>query len=175
MCKSTETRIAITKIIKLKFMKSALLFIGVLFVLNGFSQDKYLGIYQPGTTKETVFKENTRIRVKTVEGGKLSGKFHFVDESQVMIKNIIIPLSSIAEIKHNPLLLNFLVSGTLIVAGGFCVGVGIVAVAWGAVAGGILVGAGGAAIMYAGIKSPNFLPKTHITDNITVKIKNVLQ
>jgi hypothetical protein len=156
-------------------MKSVLLFIGVLFVLNGFSQDRYLGIYHPGATKESVFKENTRIRVKTVEGGKLSGKFHFVDENQVMIKNIIIPLSSIAEIKHNPLLLNLLVSGTLLVAGGFCVGVGIVGVAWGETIMGIIVGAGGAAIMYAGFKAPNFLPKIHINDNTTVKMKNVLQ
>ncbi len=156
-------------------MKSALLLICVLFAMNVFSQDKYLSISQSGSENEALFKENTRIRVKTIQGGKLSGKFHFVDETQVMIKNITIPISSIAEIKHNPLLLSMLVSGALIFAGGFGVLVGIAGVAWGATMAGIAVGALGVATMYAGILSPNILPAVRVNSNTTVKMANVIQ
>jgi len=156
-------------------MKSALLLICVLFAMNVFSQEKYLSISQPGSDKEMVFKENKRVRVKTIQGGKLSGKLHIVDESQVMIKNITIPISSIAMIKYNPLLLNMLVSGTLIFAGGIGFFAGIVGVAWGATMAGIAVGALGAATMYAGILSPNILPAVRVNSNTTVKMANVIQ
>ncbi|MCY1718735.1 hypothetical protein OU798_00170 [Prolixibacteraceae bacterium Z1-6] len=156
-------------------MKSVLLVMCVLFAFNVLSQDNYLSISQPGSEKETIFKEDKRVRVKTIQGAKLSGKLHFVNEKQIMIKNITIPINSISQIKHNPLLLNILTSGTLIFAGGFGVIIGIAGIAWGAILPGIGVGLLGAATMYAGIMSPNILSATYVHNTTTVKTAKVLQ
>jgi len=59
------------------------------------------------------------VKVKTLHGGKIKGKLFIADENQIMIKNILIPVSNIEKIKRNPLALNVLVSGTLFIIGGY--------------------------------------------------------
>lgn len=141
-----------------------------------YAQDKHLSISQPGSDKETIFKENKRVKVKTIQGEKISGKLHFVDETQIMIKNSIIPITNISEIRRHPLLLNILVSSAIIAGGGFVVFVGFaVVVVGGSVAIGIAIGVLGAAIIFGGIKSPNLSPNIQIKYNTTVNMPTQLQ
>ena len=156
-------------------MKSILIIVFVFVAMNVFSQEQYLSISRSGSEKETVFKENARVRIKTVQGGKIKGRLHFVDETQVMIKNIGIPVTNISQIKHDPLILNIFISGTLIAAGGFFVFAGIYAIAWGAIGAGLGVSVGGAGMMFAGILTPNFLPNVHVNNNASIKTANLMQ
>ena len=158
-----------------KIMKSILLIICVLLVSNIFAQEKYLSISDSETGKEVIYKQNKRVRVKTIEGGKLNGKLKIMNDEQVMIKNIIIPVTSIEKIKNNPLALNILVSASIIFVGGFTVFYGIYAIAWGVVGGGIIISGVGVGMVYAGILSPNVLPAAIITANAKIKVKTGLE
>ena len=151
-------------------MKSIVLIICVLLVSNVFAQEKYLSISDSETGKEVIFKQNKRVRVKTIEGGKLNGKLKIMNDEQVMVRNIIIPVLSIEKIKNNPIGLNILVSGSMITLGCFSVLVGIYGIAWGAVVGGIVISGAGAGLVLAGILSPNFLPATKIYSKSNVRV-----
>ncbi len=157
-------------------MKTILFAIVFFMVTNVNSQEKYLSITNPESGKVSVFKENKRIRVKTINGGKLSGKLKIMDNDEVMIKNVIVPITSIARIKNNPLVQNVLVSGTLFLFGGYGVLFGLVGITFGGetLLGslGILVGA---ASFTAGILSPNFLPATNIYNNTNIKVVNLIE
>ena len=131
-------------------MKSLLLVIVFFVTTNVYSQEKFLSISNTETGKVSVFKQNKRIRVKTIQGGKISGKLTMVEDDQIMVGKIIIPIASIAKIKNNPLLLNIINSGLLIVSGGFLVLVSVVAIAWGGTGLGILIGVGGIGAVFAG-------------------------
>ncbi len=156
-------------------MKILLLLIGFLVATSAFSQEKYLSISDSIAEKESVFKEHNRIRVKTIQGGKVSGKLIIVDENQIMVGKIIIPIESIAKIKQNPLLLTFIVSGFLFVAGGYAILGGIVLTVWGGTGFGIAAGVIGGALIFTGIKSPNILPSVKTNANSNIKITNVLE
>ncbi|NQU51799.1 MAG: hypothetical protein HQ522_04605 [Bacteroidetes bacterium] len=156
-------------------MKTILFAIVFFMATNVNSQEKYLSITNSESGKVSVFKENKRIRVKTINGGKLSGKLKIMDNDEVMIKNVIVPITSIARIKNNPLVLNVLVSGSLFIIGGYGVIGGLVVIAWSGSAIGaipILIGAGSFA---AGILSPNFLPATNIYKNTNIKVVDLIE
>ena len=156
-------------------MKSMLLVICVMLVTNVFSQEKFLSISNNETGKVSVFKQNERVRVKTMQGGKIKGNLFITDDNQIMIKNIMIPLTSIERIKRNPLALNILVSGTLFIIGAYGVLGGLVVLAWsGEIIGAIALITGTASIT-AGILSPNFLPATYVNHTSTIKIGTQLQ
>ena len=76
------------------------------FVTCSFSQINAIKISNPNSQKEIIIEENSNIRIKTLEGKKLSGKFHFLDNNSIVIKNKTIPISTIEKIKRNPLLLH---------------------------------------------------------------------
>ncbi len=151
-------------------MKSIVLIICVLLVSNIFAQEKYLSISDSETGKEVIYKQNKRVRVKTIEGGKLNGKLKIMSDQQVMIKNIIIPVTSIEKIKNNPIALNILVSTSIIFIGGFGVVIGVFGIASGYAITGIIMAVVGAGMVYAGILSPNFLPAAKINKNSKVRV-----
>lgn len=142
---------------------------------NIYSQDKYLSISNAGSDKISVFKENKRVRVRTIQGGKINGKLQIIDDNQIMIGKVIVPISSIAKIKQNPVLLNVIVSGTLLVIGVAGVVGGLVILAWSVEAFAaipILLGAGS---FTGGILSPNILKGTKILNSTTIKVGTVME
>lgn len=156
-------------------MKALLLAGFFLVVFSAFSQEKVLSISNSETGKVTVFKQNERVKVKTLHGGKIKGKLFIADENQIMIKNILIPVSNIEKIKRNPLVLNVLVSGTFFIIGAYGVLGGLVVLAWSGEALGAILLLTGAASITAGILSPNFLPNTVIGSNSNIKVETLLQ
>ena len=152
------------------------LFVFVLFIAtSAFSQEKYLSISDSSNGKEKVFKQNKRVRVKTIEGGKLNGKLKIMNDEQVMIKNIIIPLTSIEKIKNNPLALNILITGTMLYFGTMGIVGGLIITAWSETASGLVLIIPGAAMIYGGLKSINFLPYVLLDSNSTIKVGNFLE
>jgi hypothetical protein len=156
-------------------MKALLLAVCFLVVFSAFSQEKVLSISNSETGKVTVFKQNERVKIKTLQGGKIKGTLFIADDNQIMIKNILVPISNIEKIKRNPLVLNILVSGTLFFIGGYGVLGGLVVLAWSGEALGAILLITGAASITAGILSPNFLPNTVIGSNSNIKVETLLQ
>jgi hypothetical protein len=128
------------------------------------------------TGKETVFKQNQRIRIKTIQGGKVNGKLQILDDERIMVGKIMVPILNIEKIKYNPFILNILVSGTLFIIGVYGVLGGLVFLAWnGEVIGAIALFAGGVGTITAGVLSPNFLPAVKIPGNNTIKVETLME
>lgn len=152
-------------------MKIMLFAVCVLCVTTVFSQEKYLSIFNAETGKEVVFKQGKRVRVRTVQGGKLNGKLRFADENQVMINNMIIPMTSIGKIKKNPIVLQILITGSLAYIGVVGVGGGLILMlGYQETAIGLGAFIIGSAAITGGILTPNFLPATRIFKNSTIKV-----
>ena len=68
------------------------------------------------------FQSYLRVKIKTTDGKKISGKFKIIDNHSISMKNgnKIIKLTEIAKIKRNPLFLHVL-NATAILGGGFVV------------------------------------------------------
>jgi hypothetical protein len=136
--------------------KFAFLLLG-LFLLNQLSaQENAIKISSPTSEKVVVIKENKRIKIKMVDGQKLSGRFKIADSHSVFLENQQIPFTDIIEIKRNPLLLSIFSSSFLIYAGAITAGMGAI-IGLFAEASGFLLIIPGAALLFAGIKSPNVL------------------
>jgi hypothetical protein len=105
-------------------MKSLTLFFLLLFSQQILAQQA-LEISSTGGDKMKLFKENKRVKVKTIQGEKHIGRFQIIDSQNIEIEGNIIPLSSIANIKSRSIVAG--IAGTvLIVYGAFVVGVGLV-------------------------------------------------
>ena len=149
----------------------ALLIVLCFFVVSGaYTQKNSLSFSEPGSDKVIIFKENKRVRVKTIDGGKITGKLKIVDENQVKIKNIIIPISSIIMIKRNPLAQTILVSGTFIAAGSFLIVGGLAFLVWGGGAASLAAFIPGGGFLALGIISPNFARSVHIHTGTNIKV-----
>lgn len=94
-----------------------ILLINFLLASVSFSQEMAIKISNQNSQKEIVIKENIRIRVKTFDGKKLSGKFQIIDKNTILIKDKIINLSDIEKIKRNPFVLHIVTGYFLIYTG----------------------------------------------------------
>ncbi|MCA0132136.1 hypothetical protein [Winogradskyella alexanderae] len=119
-----------------------------------FSQEQVIKITKISTGKEIIIKENKRIKIKTQDGRKLTGRFS-IEGNSIRIDNELLELDAIAELKRNPLLTSILSSTFLIYAGSLAIGFGALI--------GVLVDSTaywlilpGAGMVFAGAKSPNF-------------------
>jgi len=156
-------------------MKSILLVIGVLLVTNVLSHEKVLSISYANSEKVHVFKDNKRVRIRLAEGGKLNGKLQIINEEQIKIRNVIIPISNIEKIKNNPLSLNIVVSGLIVATGSYLVLGGLAIIVWGGAGIGLATIAVGAGTITAGILSPNFLAATHINQFTNIKVVQLME
>ena len=132
------------------------------------AQKRALEISNSETNKQVIIKENKRIKILTIDGQKLSGRFAIENEDTLQIRNQSIPFSDIASIKRDPLLLSIFTSGFLIYAGAITVGVGTIIGIF-AESSGFLLAIPGAAMIYAGIKSPNVLKNYKSDSNWSFK------
>jgi hypothetical protein len=135
--------------------KMTILLFSLCFANLMFPQQASIKITNQTSDKEIVIKENKRIKIKTTDGKKISGRFQIEDENTILIKNERINFADIAEIKRNPLLVSILTSTTLIYLGAVTVGIGAIIGVFGE-SSGFLLAIPGAALIYAGIKAPNF-------------------
>ena len=132
------------------------------------AQKRALEISNSETNKQVIIKENKRIKILTIDGQKLSGRFAIENEDTLLIRNQSIPFSDITSIKRDPLLLSIFTSGFLIYAGAITVGVGTIIGIF-AESSGFLLAIPGAAMIYAGIKSPNVLKNYKSDSNWSFK------
>ena len=156
-------------------MKAVLFIIALVVSIGAFSQEKHLSILNSTTGKEKVFKQNQRVRIKTVQGGKIKGNLLIVDENQIMVKNIMIPIASIERIKPNPIVMNVLVSGTLFIIGGYGILGGLVVLAWTGSGIGYVALLTGATSITGGVLSPNVLKATTVNSTTKISVATAMQ
>ena len=136
-------------------MKHVILLIFSLFITNVVvAQEQAIKITNDITKKEIIIKENKRVRIKTVAGEKISGRFS-IENNKISIKNRHIELTDIDALKRNPLLTSIFTSGFLVYGGAVLVG-GAVIVGLFAETTALLWAIPGAGMIYVGLKSPNF-------------------
>ena len=84
----------------------------LLILKFGVSQDKAIRVYNPTSSieEEVIFVENQRIRIKTKYGKTISGKFKFLKNNKLLIRDEEIKLDHIVKIKPNPIAQTILVS-----------------------------------------------------------------
>ncbi|MET1259609.1 hypothetical protein ABV409_09710 [Flagellimonas sp. DF-77] len=156
-------------------MQKSLLFLGCLLVASlSFAQEQGIKITNESVAKEIIIKENKRIRVRTQDREKITGRFTVVDAKTISIKGQNIPLSEIISIKRNPLLLNIFTSSFFVYAGAITIGIGAIIAAlsdssaW-------LLAIPGSAMIYTGIKSPNFLKNYKTAGDWSFEIIPILE
>lgn len=92
-------------------MKIGITFLLLLQVVLAWGQEKKLVISNTSQQKEIVFLEGTRVRVKTLDGSKISGKLEFIDDQTILIRGEPIQITRIEKIKRNPLTLSIINKG----------------------------------------------------------------
>lgn len=144
--------------------KVGLLLSLLMFVVIVKSQEKYLEIYNPELERTKTIEENKRVRLKTLDGKKFSGKLGFQDSTVILVRNIPIELDEVKQIKKNPLAVNIISKTALSGAGILMVGFGLLIPQIGL---GIedskrfkfgLIIVSGVALNYAAFKGLNFIP-----------------
>ena len=106
--------------------KFCILLISFLSVNLSMAQENILKISSPTSEKEVIIKQNKRIKIQTVDGEKISGRFRIEGTNTITIKDQTIALSDIESIKRNPLFLSLFSSGFLIYAGALTAGMGVI-------------------------------------------------
>ena len=146
-------------------MRKVAILLFTLFFTNQFlAQEQAIKISSPTSEKEVIIKENKRIKIRTTEGDKISGRFQMVENKAIKIKDQKIALADIESIKRNPLFLSIFGTGFLIYGGALAVGMGAIIGIF-IQPSGFLLAIPGAAMIYAGIKSPNVLRNYKAADN----------
>ncbi len=138
------------------------------------AQEQAIKITNESVVKEIIIKENKRIKIQTSDGQKISGRFTVVDGNSIMIKDKIIAISDILSVKRNPLLLSIFSSGFFIYAGAITLGIGALITLLGE-SSGMLLAIPAGAMVYTGIKSPNFLKKYKTGDDWTFELISILE
>lgn len=139
------------------FKSITILFISLFFSNLIFAQERGLKIVNNISKKETIIKENKRIRIKTIDGQKISGRFKIIGKKIIIIRKKKIELADIIKIKRNPLLISIVTNGLLIYSGA---GIAIVGIAVAGITSQpslFLLTIPGAGLFYTGIKSTNLL------------------
>lgn len=136
-------------------MKRSIVF-SLLIFLSCFlySQEKAIKLTKQNSDREIIIKENKRIKIKTMDGRKITGRLK-IENNTIIIDEESFLLEDIAEIKRNPLLTSILTSTFLIYAGSLTIGLGaLIGVLADTTAFWLIIP--GAGMVYAGLKSPNF-------------------
>ena len=85
---------------KIIFVLVAMLFTSLIF-----SQYSTVKITNQKTSTTKVFQEKSRIRIKTLDGKRITGRFQILNDSTMLVKGKVISLADITKIKRNPLML----------------------------------------------------------------------
>jgi len=137
--------------------KTALLVLGLFAVNALMAQEMILKIFKENAGKEIIIKEKTRIRLKTTNGERFSGRLRVVDQETISIDDHQFTLEEIVQLKRHPLAMTLLVSGTLYYMGGALLGAAVIISIFPGNPAGLLLALPAGACIYGGIKSPNVL------------------
>lgn len=114
------------------------------------AQEQALEISKIGSEQTRIFKENKRVKIKTIEGDKFIGRLQIVNPETIEIKGNIIPLNSISNIKNRSVVAG--VAGTLlIITGPFIMTASPIAALISGSSAGFLVLSTGVAVTLSGI------------------------
>lgn len=148
---------------------STFLLLSISFFQLTIAQEQAIKLTNEASPKEFIIKENKRIRIETVDGLKISGRFGIEGSNIILINGQRIGLTDIQSIKRNPLLLSIFTSGFFIYAGAITTGMGVIIGAF-IDSTAFLLTIPGAAMIYTGIKSPNFNRKFKKDKNWTFEL-----
>lgn len=95
-------------------MKKILFFVLFLIKLTAFSQQKAIEITNRNNGKTRFFKENQRLKIRTLDEKKHVGRWHFSDKQTILISNQSIKIDSIRSIKRQTAVLGTVKTGVLI-------------------------------------------------------------
>ena len=153
-------------------MKNITILMFSLFLVNlTIAQDRAIKITNQVSKKEIIIKENKRIKIKTTDGEKISGRFS-IENNAITIKNKQYAITDIEEIKRNPLLISILTGGVLIYGGAIIGGVGVlIGLLTDTTA--FLLAIPAAAMIYAGTRPPNFSKKYKNDGNWTIEFVTI--
>ena len=99
-------------------MKNIILIITLIFYFTNIANSQNKGVTMTSTAygKTAFFKENKRVRIKTVDGELHRGRLKIIDNQTILIDGEAIALDSVLQIKRHSLAVT-IISVTLIVAG----------------------------------------------------------
>lgn len=141
-------------------MKILLLFFSHLFLNVAFAQESYILINRENSDNIIKLMDSKRIRIKTFDGQKISGKFHILNDSIIKINGMEINLDQIQKIKPHPRVATILTDIVLVTAvATFSLVVGFVSIP----AIGAVIGVSGISIIIA--MSPNLLKNFNSKNN----------
>jgi len=129
------------------------------------AQSSGIKIFNEKNGKEIMLRENKRIKIKTSDGVKISGRFKIFDDETILIKNEKVKLSQIEKIKRNPLIVSIFTNGIFYYYGATLAGVSIALYAFSGNVTSFLLTIPSAGFIYGGIKSPNILKGYKMTNN----------
>ena len=132
--------------VKIVFLITSLFFVNLIF-----SQNNVVKIVEEKTGNTILIKEISRIRVKTFDGKRITGRFKIINDSTMLLKGKEISLTNIKKIKRNPLAMTVATDVALLVVGG---SISVIAIYVGGAAPGIIFSGGTLATMVLG---PNIL------------------
>jgi adenosine/AMP kinase len=104
-------------------MKHFITFIFCLAFSIAFAQNKGINLIKNTSNHTTFIKENRRIKVKTLDGKSVAGKFTIVNDAEINIKGRIISMDSIVSIRKASTFsaiaspISIVVGGALLVGG----------------------------------------------------------
>ena len=147
---------------KFLFVLAAILFSNLIF-----SQNAAVKIVDQKTGNTIIIQEKSRIRIKTFDGKRITGRFQILNDSTFLLNGKEISLANIKKIKRNPLLMTIATDVVLIVVGGTMTA--ILAFS-GTTAPAVMFGGGGT--IAAMILGPNLL-KGYTTSKYDIEFVNI--
>lgn len=146
--------------------KLIIVLVAILFSSLIFSQNAVINISNQKTGVTLILQEKSRIRIKTVDGKKITGRFQILNDSTLLLSGKEISLANIKKIKRNPLAMTiatdvilFVVGGTITAVTAFSDGTEIA----------VLLGTTTLGTMLLG---PNFL-KGYLTNKYTIEFVTI--
>lgn len=98
--------------------KLIIVLVAILFSSLTFSQNAVINISNQKTGVTLILQEKSRIRIKTVDGKKITGRFQILNDSTLLLSGKEISLANIKKIKRNPLAMTIATDVILFVVGG---------------------------------------------------------
>ncbi|MDO5970643.1 hypothetical protein Q4Q35_12570 [Flavivirga aquimarina] len=142
-----------------------------LFFLNNIAaQEKSIKVFNEQRAKQITIKENKRIKIKTFDGIKVSGRIKIIDDQTILLGNKEIKLSEIEKIKRNPLIISICSSVLLYYCSAALSITSITLYAFSGDASAFLFIIPSTAFGYAGMKFPNILKGYKTSSNWKYKI-----
>lgn len=131
-------------------MKNSLIVLLLLISYSVFSQNKTLEITNIKTGKTQVFKENQRVKIRTLDHKKWVGILKITDSISFSVNNHIVALDSLQSIKNQPKVLGT-VKTVVLISGLAIVGASLIAASGGSDSAFLLFTVGAGTTISAGI------------------------